>query len=214
MTRLLFLSYVTRVLKRTDKNTEIYEAYNETIRDISSRAKFQEYAFQSYVACVQGQEDYPLPTTLLHLQHPVRLLEGSATNDSGNPLTHISKAEYDRREPNPNRTSPDEGRPGAYTIYSNSILLTPIPDGAGYLLEINWCNVPTNLSGDSDVSSFNELWDEILKHGTLFRMFALLGMYQDSEYWRALYETGIRRMVEINSDKTGGWIGIVANNSL
>jgi hypothetical protein len=82
------------------------------------------------------------------------------------------------------------------------------------LLEINWCNVPTNLSGDSDVSSFNELWDEILKHGTLFRMFALLGMYQDSEYWRALYETGIRRMVEINSDKTGGWIGIVANNSL
>jgi len=213
MTRLQFLSYITRTLKRTDKNTEIYESLNETIRDVSGRARFQEYQFQSYVACVSGQEDYPLPSTLLHIQHPVRLLDGSATNDNGNQLTHISKAEYDRREPNPNRTSPSVGRPGAYTIYSNSILLTPIPDDT-YLIEIDWGNVPTNLAADGESPSFNEMWDEVLKHGVLFRMFALLGMYEDAEYWRGHYELGIKRMIDINSDKTGNWIGAVRNNSL
>lgn len=213
MTRLEFLTYVTNVFKRTDKNTEIYEALNETIKDIATREKFHEYSFQSYTACVAAQEDYPLPTTLLQIKHPIRLVEGTATGDSGWNLTKLSKEEYDFREPNPNRTGPSTGRPTAYCVYSNSILVTPIPDQA-YLLEINWGNVPSSLASNDDSPAYLNIWDEVIKHGALFRMFSLVGAFTEANYWRALYETGILRMIDYNRDKSGGHVIIGAVNDL
>lgn len=213
MTRLSFLGAVTDILKRTDKNSQIYDALNETIKDIGTRDSFHEYSFQSYTTCVAVQEDYPLPTTLLQVKHPIRLIEGAATGDSGWNLTKLSKEEYDFREPNPNRISPSTGRPTAYCIFSNSILVTPIPDKA-YLLEINWGNVPSSLASNDDLPAYLNIWDETIKHGVLFRMFALLGLYQDADYWRALYETGISRMIDYNRDKSGGYVVAGAVNDL
>jgi len=214
MTVVNFLAYVKRVLKRTDKDVEILEAENETLSDIASRHDFEAYMFQSWVPCVVKQEDYPLPTDLLHLQHPIRLLEGTGTNDKGWNLKWLTKAEYDAKEPNPHRTSPSDSEPSCYTVYSDSILLYPIPDSTDYLIEINWGKVPTTLSGDSDTSSFKAVWDEVVKHGTLFRMFASLELYQEAEYWRALYEQGIAKMIDRDMDKKRSHIGKVNTNTL
>lgn len=217
MTRVQFLAYIKRQFKRTDKDTEIYEALNETIQDIGSRYSFSGYNFQSWVPTVIAQEDYPLPTNLLQLSHPIRLLEGSATGDSGYPLDFITKEEYDEKEPNPNRTSPATGKPSKYTIYSDSILLTPIPDKTSYLLEINWGKIPTTLSVDADTPSLIATWDEILKWGTLMRLYYGLGLYQEGKVWDDLYESdekGIPKMIRIEKDKKREMIGQIKNNSL
>jgi len=217
MTRLEFLTYITSVFKRTDKNTEIYQALNDTIKDIAARHPSEAYSFQSWVPTVDGQEDYPLPTDLLHLAHPIRCLEGSATNDDGKALVKLTKEEYDVIEPNPNRTSPDTGEPWAYTIFSNAILLTDIPDDQGWILEINWGKIPTSLDDDGDTSSFKSTWDEILQWGSLWRLFAGIGMYDEANYWEQKYEDplkGIPKMVRQDKDKKDSWIGSVANNSL
>ena len=216
-TRLEFLSYVKRIFKRTDKDTEIYEALNETIQDIGRRRPLGDYKFQSWVPCVVGQEDYPLPSNLLQLMHPIRLLEGNSTTDSGYPLHFLSKEEYDIVEPNPNRTSPSTGKPWAYTIFSDSILLTDPPDSANYLIEISWGKIPTSLDSDSDVHSLTENWDEVIKWGTLWRLFAGVGLYEDATFWEAKFEDpvkGVPALIRIEKAKTRSEIGKITPNNL
>ena len=212
MTRLQFLAYIQQTLKRTDKDTEIYQALNDTIADIASRGKFMDYSFQSYTQTVVGQVDYSLPTTLLQLQDPVRLLEGNASGDTGWNLVKVDKETFDEYEPTPYRTDPVCGRSIYYCIYANQILLTPIPDLV-YLLEINWGIVPAKLQQDIDASAFSSIWDEIVKFGVIFRMWEVLGMYQDAQYWQARYEAGVARMLSNNKDKTGGIVSIGAVNN-
>ena len=219
-----FLTYVKYDLKRTDKDTEITRAYNDMLMWVALQMPHGGYKFQSYINTVEGTEDYPLPGNIIHLIHPIKILDGSASSDSGYPLEHISKAEYDRIEPNPNRTSPQKSKPWAYTIYSNSILLTGIPDKSTYLIEINWSRRVTFMSATTDMPSLGSEWDEVLKWGTLERVFAGLGQYDESAIWGSKYHMMIgvddapvglcRKLFDIENDKEGFPIGQVCNNAL
>lgn len=171
---------------------------------------------------MNAQEDYPLPSTLIHLIHPVKYLEGSATGDSGYPLEHITKEEYDIRFPNPNRTSPtDKGKPSVYTIFSRSILLGPLPDNSSDLLEINWSKRATALSADSDTSDLGSEWDEVFKQGTLERVYAGMGMFEEANYWAGLYRDAehnpigfCKRLFDAEKDREIPAIGQVKFNQL
>lgn len=214
MTRLQFLSYIKRQFKRTDKNTEIYEALNETIKDIASRYSFDVYSFQSWIPCIVEQNDYRLPTNLLQISHPIKLLDGSSTGDSGKRLSYITKEEYDVIEPNPNRTSPDTGKPSMYTIYGGSILLTSIPDSTDYLVEINWGKIPTSLDVDSDTANFSSMWDELLKWGSLARLYAGIGLEGEGG-WGNRYEAQIKNMISHTKDRhPEQWVGKMKPNEL
>lgn len=221
-----FKAYVKRDFKRTDKDTELVQAYNDAIIWIAIQMPHGGYKYQSYISVVNGQEDYPLPTTLMHLIHPVKFLEGSATNDSGWPLTHWTKEEYDQRYPNPNRTSPTEkGNPAGYAVFSRSILLGPLPDAAvvsrGGLLEINWGKRPTTLSADADLPDLGTEWDEVLKWATLERLYAGMGMLEEANYWAGLYRDAAhapigvcKRLFDAERDREQSAVGQVQNNDL
>ena len=217
-----FKTYVKRDFKRTDKDTELVQAYNDMIVWVAAQMPHGNYKFQSYVPTVIGQEDYPIPSNAIHLIHPVRLLLGTGSSDSGYSMDYLTKEEYDLREPNPNRTSPaSKGRPSAYTVFSRSILTTPIPDLATYLLEINWSKRPTAQSADADISSLGAEWDEVLKHGTLERLYEGLGMLSEAAYWGAKYKDAegvpvglCRSLFEIERDREEPLIGVVEPNWL
>lgn len=216
-----FKTYLKRDFKRTDKDTEIVDAYNKAIMQVAVRIPHGNYKFQSYLACVVGQEDYALPTTLIHLIHPVKLLDGSDSTDEGYLLEKLTKEAYDIREPNPNRTNPSKGKPTAYAVYSSSILLTPIPDSADYLIEINWGRRPTDLSGDLDMSSLGSEWDEVLKWMALSRLYAGLDMMDEAKQWRNLYEDDYgqpigmyKNLLDIEKEREGSIISNVDNNAL
>lgn len=183
-----FETYIKRDFKRTDKDTEIIRALNDMIVWVSQQMPVGNYKYQSYVHTVDGQEDYALPSNLIHLIHPIRLLEGTGSNDWGYPMTRLTKEEYDILYPNPNRTSPtDKSKPINYVVYSRSILLGPIPDSANYLIEINWSKRPTTLAADADTPDLGSEWDEVLKWGTLERVYAGMGMKDEAQYWASLY---------------------------
>lgn len=214
------VSYVKADFKRENEDDRILQAINDMIMYISIRIPHGNYKFQSYANTIIGQEDYPLPDTILHLINPIRLLEGNATNDQGFVLDHITKEQYDEFEPNPNRTDPSTGKPHSYTVYSRSILLTPIPDKI-YLLEINWAKKPTALSADTDIHSLGSEWDEIIKWGALFRCYAGLGLYDEAEFFRSKYEDGMndptgifKILLESEREYEGHSIGQVINNNL
>lgn len=216
-----FITYIKRDFKRTDKDTEILNAYNEMIKWLSIKLPVGDYKYQSYVTTSVGIEDYELPAELLHLYHPAKLLLGTNSTDDGFPLHHITKAEYDIREPNPNRNNPQTSRPDSYTVWSRSILLTPIPDLATYIMEINWSKRPVAQSALTDVPQLGSEYDETLKQGTLERVYAGMGQIDMAAYWGSKYHdakgepSGILiDLLEEETAREGNAIGHVRPNAL
>lgn len=216
-----FKTYVLQDFKRTDKDTELVQAYNDAIICVATFMPHGGYKYQSYVPCAVAQNNYPLPGDLIHLIHPVRLLEGSGTNDSGYPLNHVTKQEYDLLEPNPNRTDPPTGKPSDYCVFSRSILVSPNPDKATYFLEIDWSKRPTSLSGDSDLHSLGSEWDEVLKWMTLARLNAGIELFGEAQFWETKYQDPLgnpigmlRRLLDIERDREFKAIGQVKVNNL
>jgi len=216
-----FKTYVKQDWKRTDKDTELVQAYNDSIVYISISMPHGGYKYQSYVPAVVGQPNYPLPDNMIYLIHPIKFLEGSGTNDSGYQLEQISKNEYDVIEPNPNRTNPPTGKPQKYCIFSRAILPSPIPDSAAYLFEIDWSKRPAALSGDNDLSALGSEWDQILKCMVLSRLNGGLELFGEAQYWRAMYEDvsgnpiGLyKRLLDIERDREDISITQAQNNSL
>ena len=207
-----FLAYIKRDFKRTDKDTEILQAYNDSILDVSTRIPHNGYKYQSWLPLIERQEDYPYPGATMHLLHPLRLLEGNGANDTGWPLNLISKAEYDIRYPNPNRTdSVDTGIPKDYCCYGGGFLVGPVPDsvaGGGYILETSWCKIPVDLSGDSDIPALEDSWREVLKWMTLERLYSGMEIFQTAAFYKAKYEDSVgepigllRRLINIEDSK-------------
>ena len=182
-----FKTYVKQDWKRTDKDTELVQAYNDMINWVAMMMPHSGYKFQSYINLVSGTEEYPIPSTLTYLIHPIKFIIGTGASDSGYKLKMLTKEEYDRHEPNPNRSSPHTGRPWAYTVFGRCILITPPADSSDSLLEIDWTKKTTDQSADSDTPSLGEEWDEVLKQGTLERLYSGIGMTDEARFWGEKY---------------------------
>lgn len=221
-----FITYVVRDFdNRTDKNTQIIQAYNDMIKWVAAQMPHGGYKFSSYINTIANVEDYPLPSNLIHLLHPIRFLLSLSGNAAGYPLEYLgSKRAYNEWEPNPNRSVPVVGQPAAYCVYSRSILVTPIPDAATYLLEIDWTKRPVDQSANSDTTNLGSEWDEVLKHGTLERLYAQIGMYDVAQYWASRYKAQVgsdevpvglcKILLDIERDREGSAVGNIKNNSL
>jgi hypothetical protein len=222
-----FLTYVKFDYKREDKDTEIIQSINDAITYISLLMPLGNYKYQSYVSLVLAQEDYPLPSDLMHLIHPVRFLEGVGTSDEGYPLSQLTKEEYDVMFPNPNRSSPDNlGTPKFYCSYARSILVGPLPEQSiitdGALLEINWTKKELTL--DSIVNTTKSLgseWDQVLKQIVLADMYDMIELYQEGAVWREKFEDSegnprgvLKRLLDREKEIEGRATGKVQNNLL
>lgn len=215
-----FLTYIKQDFKRTDKDTEITQAINDMIVWISIQIPHAGYKYQSYIPTVAKQYDYPLPTTKVHILHPLMLLDGFGTNDLGMVLEHIGKKEFDLIEPNPQRTNPSTAKTQKYTIFANSILCTPIPDKV-YILQMDWTKRAVSLSGGSDAPALGSEWDEVIKHGSLERLFAGIGLYEEANYWSTRYKDQegnpigmCKKLLDMEEDREGSWVSDIQNNSL
>jgi len=221
-----FLTYVKYDFKRSDKDSEITQAYNDSILAVAIKMPHNGYKYQSYIALVANQEDYPLPSNIIHIIHPIRLLEGSTTNDSGKPLEKITKQEYDEKYINPNRSSPSTGEPDDYCIYAGSFLVGPIPGSTevtnGNLLETDWTKQPTDQSADSDTPGLEDSWREVLKWMTLARVNAGVGLYEEAKHWESLYQDSLtkepiglfRDLLNVEKDKEGESIATITPNTI
>ena len=187
-----FRTMVLETYKRTDKATELDRAINNTYFEMVAATHPRKSQDQIYRPAVVGREEYPFPDSILRINHPIRIIDPdvpSNNSSSHHTLVFKNKDEYDEIEPNPNATSPQTGRPWAYTIWKNSILLTDIPDKA-YVLEINVGGSPTKFVSATDQTIFNEFWDETHKAGTLSRLFSIVQMTEEADFWQRVYRYG------------------------
>jgi len=186
-------SIIDDVFKRTDKDSQINQAINDTLREMGAAVAPRTTWNQEWVPTVVGREDYKVPSTLLRIMHPIRLQDSTEGNNSTSsyPLQHIPKVEYDRLEPFPNTpNAKTTARPRFYTIWENCILITPLPDSADYRLEINSGNEITILNADVDEPFLSDQWLETIKAGALARLYNGLQQYEEARIWQNIYIYG------------------------
>jgi len=218
-TRLQFYNYILRTFKRDDKDTEIYESYNETIRFLANKMPVGNLKYQSYITTTVAQEDYPLPASNCHIIHPVRFIK-SSSQDSGYPLNKLTKEAFSARYPNPNISDTDNlntHEPVDYCIYSGSLLVGPAPDKATYILEVDWAKTPTSQDADSDLQELGEDWEEVLKWGTLARLYEGIGLQAEADRFWLLFrddEIGYPMLIRKEKDREDKSVTIAKNRSL
>lgn len=182
-----------RTFVRTNKTTELKEAINDTHREMVAALGWRKAEDQLYRQCVIGREEYPIPDLVLRVNHPVRIIEPGASNNSSQsyPLEFLTKDEYDEVEPNPNADPSliSKGKPWAYTFFKNSILLTDIPDKA-YTMELNVGGEAELLVNDSDQVIFAPTWDETIAAGALARLYIGIGHHDTAAIHQKVYRYG------------------------
>ena len=204
------------VFIRTDKDTEINRAISDAYLEMIAVIGDHKVEDRYYETIVAGRSDYLLPTSFLRIRHPAKIID--AENDSSHvssyPLRFLPPQEFDQWEPNPDATAPTTGRPWAYTIKKNSYLLTSVPDKA-YTIEFLVGGSGNALVDDADEPVFASHWDETIVAGALKRMYALVKLYDQSNFWGGVYVNGhvdpnlgmsggLNLLKQLNSDNTRG----------
>lgn len=196
MTGTEFYDYVVRTFKRTDKETEIFDAVTETVLDIAGRTSLDERRVESYTAAgITSGSDYriDLPDDFCRMIGDIRFTD----DNSSWTLRKMSKQEFNEEYPDPDGTQRNTGQPTHYTIFNSQILLGPVPDKTTYSYQLDYSTVlEEEITTATTEVPFTGIDRETVKHGTLARVYEDLGEPGTSDRYRALYEIGIEKMKE------------------
>ena len=190
MTGAELLTYIKETFKRTDKNSELYEAITDTIMDMKIKFTPETFKVISYTSGIDtlGEYYYELPANFGYLIGRIKILDG---NDSY-PLDKISKTTYDQYQANPAFTGVNTSKPQAFCIYGNQVYLYPVPDSLDYQYEMNYTEEDaTVVAADTADVDFSDRYRECLKYGVLARMYIDLQDDQEAMKYNQLYENAL-----------------------
>lgn len=202
MTGSSFLAYCKQVFRRTDKDAEIYTATADTIMDMRSRMLSDEFAtISAALTGISAAGDYvlTLPADFGHLIGEPSV-KNVLTDQVYDPLTKISKEEYDVKYSQNLSTAVGNritGVPTEFCYYGGHLYLGPAVDSTNYEFKINYTteNEPT-ITGATPTVQFTDQFREVVRAGTLYRIFNEIGLVNDASVWQAAYEQGIQRIIE------------------
>ena len=197
-----FLAYVKQTFKRTDKNTEIYTSIADTVMDMRSRMISDEHSTVSAALTgitAIGDYQLTLPTDFGHLIGDV-LIKDTSADDVYLPLRRISKTEWDVKYNQALATAVGNrltGTPTEYCFFGGKIYLGSPVDKLAYEFKINYTteDAPTYTASTASIP-FTDQFREVVKAGTLQRMFREVGNYPESDIWGAVYVDGVMNVIE------------------
>ena len=208
MTGANFLAYLKRTFKRTDKDTELYEAITDTVFDMRLRFYAEDFKTRSsaLIGCASvGQFTLTLPTDFGHLIGQVSMIDTNGNQDYP-PLTKISIEKYDRLYPERALSASDRntGVPRHFCLYGGEIFVGPFIDKTTYEFYINYTQEDaTDIVAGTTSVPFTDKYREVVKAGSLMRIFNDLEFYQEATIHERLYEQGIAKIAandDLNSD--------------
>lgn len=200
MTGSAFRDYVVRSFKRTDKDTEIYDAATDTIREIRRRLPLlEDEVEQQSTDAIATLGDY-----ILSLEEDQgRKIFSIVVRDGDDswPLVGLSKEEFDRRYPNPAASNVHKDKPVHYTIWANQIYLGHVPDSTSYQYWISYtADDMAAITSSTPAVPYSNLHREILKFGCLARLYADLKNNEEAAKWAGLYEDGVEEIRSRNAE--------------
>ncbi|MBK8871609.1 MAG: hypothetical protein IPN19_11355 [Elusimicrobia bacterium] len=188
-------NYILRTFKRTDKETEVYEAITDTLVDMCERFGFEDTKVEAYTTSgITALGDYKidLPDDFGRLLGDVRWSD----QDDSYVLQRLSKREFHEMFPDPYGDDPIDGEPTHYCVFGKQILLGPVPDDVTYEYQIDYSTFPAGeiTSTSSDVL-FTDVARECIRYGTLYRLFEQMEKFDLSGYHKQKYEEELGQFV-------------------
>lgn len=205
MTGSEFYDYVLRRFKRTDKETEVYEAMTDVVMDIKLRYFFEDFKEESYTGGIAALGDYKLslPTDFGHLIGDVNLIHNSGNSRSLNKLT---KEAFDRKYTNPNASDVVYVMPKDYCIFSGQILIGGVPDSIDYEYQISYSTeAAEEMDEDTDEVPFCNRYRWIVRNLVLAELYYGMGNDAEGDKFKKQGEDGIGLMIandDWNTDAT------------
>lgn len=191
-----------RGFKRTDKDTELYEATTDAIQEMRRRFMFDEAEVESTTTdTVSTLGDFKID-----LESDFGLLLGIVMedDDTGVPLVQKTKAEFDALYSSINVES-DRGYPEHFCVYAGQVYIGPIPDQTSYVYRLSYSRRAGTVTSSTTGVPFTSLYRDILAENVEARLYAMLDDYEKSSIHRNNFEEaflyGIRRE-RINSGAT------------
>ena len=184
--------YIVRKFKRTDKDTEIYEAITDIVADMRLRIMSDNYSEEAYIAGIETLGDYRIavPTDMGHFIGNISVTE-TGDDKSYPDLIKISKNRYDELYVKrllttvANRGS---GTPKHFCIYGQQIFIGPVPDKTTYVYQINFTTEAFTAvtSATTDVP-FSTRYRNTIRSGVMRELHNGLENYEESMFWDNLY---------------------------
>lgn len=214
MTGAEFLAYVKRIFKRTDKDTEIYEATTDIVADMRIQLNAEDYKEEAYTAGISTLGDYriTLPDDFGHLIGAVTLVDD--TSNQTQTLIKISKQAYDEKYGDrlyDTVADMDKAMPVHFCIYGGQIFLGPVPDLTTYKYYINYTTEAfDDIGAATDPVPFTDRYRRTLRAGVLADVFDGLEAFDEAQYWRGLYNEGLLKIQRNDNDNvSAGLTGVV-----
>jgi hypothetical protein len=210
-----FHAYVLQILKRTDKSTEVYTAIADTVMDMRSRMLSEEHeTISAALSGIAAAGDYilTLPTDFGHLIGDV-LIRNTGDDTPYLPLMKLTKSEYDKRYPQNLATAVANritGTPIDYSYFGRKIYLGPAVDSTAYEFKINYTteDEPTYTAVTATIP-FTDQFREVVRAGTVARMFRELENYVESDQWFVIYEVGLKKIIDNDEfNKSGSVVNV------
>jgi hypothetical protein len=193
--------YVLRSgFKRTDKDTELYEATTDAVQEYRRRFMFDEAATDSTTTdTITVAGDFKL-----NIESDFGMILGVSVEDSdtGMPLIKVSKAEYDNLYPSVNVDN-DTGYPRHYCIYGGQIYIGPIPDRTTYLFRLNYCKRAGTITSSTTGVPFTDVYRDMLCDNVLGRLNKGLEEFDKANYYLSSAETYFKQAISRENQNNG-----------
>lgn len=195
-----WLAYVKRTFKRTDKDTEIYEATTDAIIVMRRRFGFDEAQVEMNTTdTISVAGDYKL-----NLESDFGLLQGVVLQDSSIafPLVQLTKAEFDYIYPDA-PINIYQGYPKHFCIYAGQILIGPIPDRQTYVYRLAYSKRAGSVTSSTTGVPFTNLYRDILKNATLWKLNETLEKFDTATYYKGEFALGYEEAVSAERKNRG-----------
>lgn len=197
--------YVVRGgLVRDDMDTEVYDALTDTILDLDQQpGTFDEREVETAstdVISVAG--DYRIDLESDHGNLISVVLKDGTT--FGRKLTLVSKTIFDLMFPNPTANL-GIGYPKWAAKFAGQLLIGPIPDKTTYVFSLSYSKrLTAPITAATDAVPFSSQYREVLKDGTLWRVFDNLKNFEAADRFGARYVAGKQRILKTERDDKRG----------
>ncbi len=205
MTGQEFRDYVVRKFKRTDKDTELYEAITDIIADMRIQFNSEDYkeeAFSSGISTL-GEYKIGLPSDFGHMIGDITLTDPD-TDEEWRTLRKISKQRYDELYSDrllSSTTNVDLDRPLKFCIYGNQIFVGPVPDKITYRYQFNYTTENyDNIASTTTSVPFTPFNRNTLRSGVLMELYDGMENYEEGSVWESKYLRGLSKLVVNDED--------------
>jgi hypothetical protein len=202
MTGQEFRDYCVRTFKRTDKDTELYEALTDVIFDIKLQMNSEDFKIERCTAeiPVAGDYTFAVQTDFGHLIGDMTLV-----NPAGGswPLIKVSKAVYDAYYPSQNETNPVTGSPRHFCLFGGVFYVGPTPDLTTYKYQYNYTTeAATAITSATANVPFTNRYRWVVKDNVLARLYLDLDDDEKAQKYLQLGTAGLMKIINNENNNT------------